>query len=135
LHVFDESIPIQDLMTKNVKLDKIGQIIEGQALKTPTSTRAYHALTRGWILNEIFRRVEPEGRTIGQFVNQELSPKLDGGVTLGGDDLPQNLQELNGPKMYKVLLGSLTPKFISQKVEVSLGPMISISAHFSLVAF
>ncbi|KAF9410708.1 hypothetical protein BGZ94_001561 [Podila epigama] len=35
-------------------------------------TRAYHAVTRGWYLNEIVRRVDPKGRTIGQIVSEEL---------------------------------------------------------------
>ncbi|KAF9186607.1 hypothetical protein BGZ51_001862 [Haplosporangium sp. Z 767] len=35
-------------------------------------TRAYHALNRGWYLNEIVRRVDPKGRTIGQIVEQDL---------------------------------------------------------------
>ncbi|KAF9285074.1 hypothetical protein BGZ68_004169 [Mortierella alpina] len=35
-------------------------------------TRAYHAVGRGWYLNEIVRRVDPKGRTIGQIVEQDL---------------------------------------------------------------
>ncbi|KAF9963429.1 hypothetical protein BGZ70_007416 [Mortierella alpina] len=35
-------------------------------------TRAYHAQSRGWYLNEIVRRVDPQGRTIGQIVEQDL---------------------------------------------------------------
>ncbi|KAG0249984.1 hypothetical protein BG011_008740 [Mortierella polycephala] len=35
-------------------------------------TRAYHAFNRGWYLNEIVRRVDPKGRTIGQIVEQDL---------------------------------------------------------------
>ncbi|KAG0054805.1 hypothetical protein BGZ83_010367 [Gryganskiella cystojenkinii] len=34
--------------------------------------RAYQAVSRGWYLNEIVRRVDPEGRTIGQIARQEL---------------------------------------------------------------
>ncbi|KAF9203508.1 hypothetical protein BGZ49_006335 [Haplosporangium sp. Z 27] len=34
--------------------------------------RAYHAVTRGWYLNEIVRRVDPQGRTISQIVEQDL---------------------------------------------------------------
>ncbi|KAF9216308.1 hypothetical protein BGZ59_010271 [Podila verticillata] len=34
--------------------------------------RSYHAITRGWYLNEIVRRVDPKGRTIGQIANEEL---------------------------------------------------------------
>ncbi|KAI7831404.1 beta-lactamase/transpeptidase-like protein [Gamsiella multidivaricata] len=35
-------------------------------------TRAYHAITRGWYLNEIVRRVDSKGRTIGQIAEQDL---------------------------------------------------------------
>lgn len=34
--------------------------------------RAYHAITRGWYLNEIVRRVDPQGRTIGEIAKEEL---------------------------------------------------------------
>ncbi|KAG0030741.1 hypothetical protein BGZ82_007310 [Podila clonocystis] len=34
--------------------------------------RAYHAITRGWYLNEIVRRVHPQGRTIGEIARDEL---------------------------------------------------------------
>ncbi|KAF9324286.1 hypothetical protein BG006_000689 [Podila minutissima] len=34
--------------------------------------RSYHAITRGWYLNEIVRRVDPKGRSIGQIAEQEL---------------------------------------------------------------
>ena len=29
-------------------------------------------MTRDWILNEIFRRVEPNKRTMGEYLEQEL---------------------------------------------------------------
>jgi hypothetical protein len=29
-------------------------------------------MTRDWITNEIFRRVEPNGRTMGEFMREEL---------------------------------------------------------------
>ena len=32
------------------------------------TTREYHGIVRGFILNEIFRRVEPNGRTMGEFL-------------------------------------------------------------------
>ncbi|KAG0045892.1 hypothetical protein BGZ83_008898 [Gryganskiella cystojenkinii] len=34
--------------------------------------RAYHAMSRGWYLNEIVKRADPAGRTIGQIAQQEL---------------------------------------------------------------
>jgi CubicO group peptidase (beta-lactamase class C family) len=45
--------------------------------------REYHGLTRGWILNEIFRRVDPEGRTIGQYLREEISGPLKADAFIG----------------------------------------------------
>jgi Beta-lactamase len=36
-------------------------------------TRAYHALTRGWYLNEIVRRADPRHRTIGQIAKEDIN--------------------------------------------------------------
>ena len=36
-----------------------------------------HSITRGWVANEIFRRVEPQGRTMGKFLQDEISGPLD----------------------------------------------------------
>jgi CubicO group peptidase (beta-lactamase class C family) len=38
--------------------------------------REYHAITRGWIVNEIVRRADPEGRTIGQIVAEDIVAPL-----------------------------------------------------------
>lgn len=38
--------------------------------------RAYHATTRGWIINEIVRRADPEGRTIGEILKDEIVAPL-----------------------------------------------------------
>ncbi len=34
------------------------------------TVREYHSMSRGFILNEIFRRADPKGRTIGEFLRQ-----------------------------------------------------------------
>ena len=33
-------------------------------------------MTRGWVLNEIFRRVDPERRTMGEFLRQDVCGPL-----------------------------------------------------------
>jgi len=75
-------------------------------------------MTRGWILNEIFRRVEPNGRTIGEFLRDEIAEplKLSQVLRIGGDLVPR--QNLTSPKISSILIGSLMPKFLSSKVEV-----------------
>jgi hypothetical protein len=36
--------------------------------------REYHAVTRGLVINEIVRRVDPLGRTVGEFLRAEVAP-------------------------------------------------------------
>ena len=60
-------------LTENIKKNMIGEVIE----KSPSfirhgSKRVYHSFTRDWIANEIFRRVEPKGRTMGEYFQQEI---------------------------------------------------------------
>jgi CubicO group peptidase (beta-lactamase class C family) len=38
--------------------------------------RDYHATSRGWIINEIVRRADPAGRTIGEFIQEEINDVL-----------------------------------------------------------
>jgi hypothetical protein len=56
-------------MTENIKQNSLGRIIENHK---PTylafGKRMYHAGTRDLVTNEIFRRVEPSGKTIGEYM-------------------------------------------------------------------
>ncbi len=54
-------------------------------VKAKHPVRAYHALTRGWIVNEICMRVDPQQRTVGEFLRDEITQPLDiqGELTLG----------------------------------------------------
>lgn len=45
--------------------------------------RLYHALTRGWILNQILTRADPKGRTVGEILADELAGPLGADVYLG----------------------------------------------------
>ncbi len=38
--------------------------------------RSYHFLTRDIILNEIVRRADPAGRTVGEFIRDEIAIPL-----------------------------------------------------------
>ena len=63
---FTESIPsIRDAWKDNVKRNKIGRIIEDQPLHFPEyehldSQSEYHTITRGLIVNELVRRIDPK---------------------------------------------------------------------------
>ncbi len=76
-----ERIKAVDLETVNIKANAVGKVIEEMAPVFPDeryeTTREYHGLSRGWILNEIFRRVEPSGRTIGEYLKERLQSLLE----------------------------------------------------------
>jgi CubicO group peptidase (beta-lactamase class C family) len=70
---FKKRINVEWTSRENIKLNKIGAIIEEEEMEQFLGTkREYHAVTRDWILNEIFRRVEPRGRTMGEYLAEEL---------------------------------------------------------------
>jgi len=79
---------------------------------------------RGWILNEIFRRVEPQGRTLGEYLAEEIAPKLGGGLTIG---LPPEakVQAVSSPSQFAVLAGSLTPKALSHSIDAKFSDMVA----------
>eukprot|EP00505_MAST-04D_sp_SCG-Rhode-Island_P006432 Stramenopile-MAST_4_protein_6432 len=76
---FDQPIAAEALKTENIRKGSISDLIASQSLSHfPLKRREYHAQTRGWIANEIVRRVDvPRHRTIGQFLREEVSEKLD----------------------------------------------------------
>ena len=43
-------------------------------------------VNRGWIANEVFRRVHPEGSTIGSFVREKISKEFEARVFVGVHD-------------------------------------------------
>lgn len=118
LATFNTSIHPDDLRPENIKQNKIGQIIESQPQSfKEDSPREYHAVTRGWIVNELFRRVDPQGRTIGEFLDTEFGD-LARDVKVG---LPQS--ELNRRSPVKLVpfgyhfRQSFKPIFMGRRVK------------------
>ena len=75
LGILKEQIDIEWTKTEQIKQNKIGRIIEeSHTERYQGTTRAYHPTSRDWITNEIFRRVEAKGRTMGEYMQQELKP-------------------------------------------------------------
>jgi CubicO group peptidase (beta-lactamase class C family) len=120
LATFNTGLDPKDLLTENIKQNKVGQIIEGHPLRFPSggaNKREYHAITRGWIVNELFRRVDPAGRTVGEYLNEEISTPLDADAIIG-------VKEADLKRISKVVpLGwgflffeSLKPKFLGRQV-------------------
>ena len=84
LQNFDLTMQKSDLTRESIRANVVGKIIEDLEPFYPTKAlgasnpdgtetkRAYHAISRGWILNEIVRRVDPEHRTIGEIIEKEI---------------------------------------------------------------
>jgi len=118
---FDQSIEPETLLPENIKKNQVGAVIESQPARFPErddTRREYHAITRGWVANEIFRRIDPAGRTIGDFLREEVADPLDVDVYVG----------LREPELSRVspvvivsflfvFLQSLIPRFLGRRIE------------------
>ncbi|KAL3106840.1 hypothetical protein niasHT_010755 [Heterodera trifolii] len=57
---------------------RMAQILEAQTPNWPLGTTrsgGYHAVTFGWLIDQIIRRVDPQRRGISQFVREEITDK------------------------------------------------------------
>ena len=82
LYKLHESIRPEWTHAENIKKNKIGKIIESDRPQHLKEKRVYHAVTKDWITNEIFRRVESQGRTMGEYWRQEIMPQIGEDVYL-----------------------------------------------------
>ncbi len=83
---FDTPLEPEDYLTENIRRNKIGSIIERQSQNFPKGSgnaRQYHAFTRGFIANELFRRIDPAGRTIGEYLRKDICEPLEIDVMVG----------------------------------------------------
>ena len=84
---FSVTLEPEWLYTEGLKQNLLGAVIEKEGLHyneskdfQPGIKRDYHAETREMIAGEIFRRVHPEGKTMGEYLREDFGPTygLDG---------------------------------------------------------
>ncbi len=119
LAAFDTSIDPKDLLPKPIRENPVGAIIERQRprFRKVGSRREYHAVTRGWIANELFRRVDPAGRTIGDYLREEISDPLEADAIIGVQE--SELGRISRVKMVGIgveLFESLKPRFLGRRI-------------------
>lgn len=74
---FNKPMDVCELTADRVRAGSVSDLIAGKKLSFPPGTqRAYHFISRGWIVNEIVRRADPRGRTVGEFVRDEVAAPL-----------------------------------------------------------
>jgi len=79
-----EPLDIEDVLPENVKKNQAGEKLAKQQPTWPeVGKREYHAVTRGWIANEIFRRVNPDNLTLGEYLDKEIASKLKADLYIG----------------------------------------------------
>lgn len=129
LAAFDTTLEPTSMHPEALQANAVGEVIERQTQKFRPgmgNQREYHAITRGWIANEVFRRAEPAGRTIGQFLREEISEPLNVDVFIG-------LHDHEIPRINEIaLLGfgfqfvqGLRPKRMGRKIELNLAQIIA----------
>ncbi len=79
MHVLQERIQLDWMQTRAIKENRIGRVIETDTMQElpEGAERTYHVFSKDLITNEIFRRVEPQGRTMGEYFREELMTQLD----------------------------------------------------------
>merc|ERR1712087_271868 len=105
------AIAMENTLRENIKKNSMGEVIARQKCVYPEGgKREYHTITRGWVANEIFRRVHPEGKTIGEFVDEKIARPLKADIYIG---VPASKEQDYVPvhefKLKKMIKESLKP--------------------------
>ncbi len=140
---------LEDLLPKNIKRNAVGAVIERQIPSFPLDNcnrdgndnelktrREYHSVTRGWILNEIFRRADPQGRTIGEYLREEVAPHAADGVFVGVTDGPEEMARLapvRGWTVQRAALESLVPASLGRRTESSAAGMVKLARRLRVL--
>jgi CubicO group peptidase (beta-lactamase class C family) len=61
----------------------VGRLAAQAPIWEPGTAHGYHAVTFGWLAGELVRRVDPKGRTLGGFVADELTGRIDAEAWIG----------------------------------------------------
>ncbi|VDL72170.1 unnamed protein product [Nippostrongylus brasiliensis] len=80
LPYFEPELTLSDL-TNHLQM---ATIIEQETPKFPPGTKtAYHPLTYGWLIDQVFSRIDTQNRTVGQFFREEIEDKHHVDVHIG----------------------------------------------------
>jgi CubicO group peptidase (beta-lactamase class C family) len=73
LFAFDERVDVEVV----ADLDRLADVMERQRpIWPPGERQAYHAITLGFYENELVRRIDPDHRTIGQLLHDDIAVPL-----------------------------------------------------------
>ena len=136
LAALNQSLDPKDLHRDRLKDNKIGAILAAHPTQyrsdEPSASREYHALSRGWIANEIFRRADVHGRTIGEFFETEIRGPYNADLHIGvaSEDLAR-IARLQPVSIRKHLLYSAWPFAKTRKTHNSLWVLLGRLFNFA----
>lgn len=80
MHGFREGVPDIDYRDWDAWVDVLAK---QEPFRQPGTTQGYHALTYGWLVGELIRRVD--GRTVGQYFREEIGEPFSIDFKIGLD--------------------------------------------------
>ncbi len=112
------------LLPAGIRRNELGRCVEKARLEFPRAEsktdRQYHAVSRGHIMNELFRRVDPGGRTIGEALRQDLSGPLRADVFVGlAPEEESRVRPLAAWALPYVVFQEALPEALGSKIERS----------------
>jgi CubicO group peptidase (beta-lactamase class C family) len=119
LYTIDETLGLEDILD-DVRIARA--LADTKPRWEPGTAHGYHALTYGWLVGELVRRVD--GRDIGRFVNEEIAGPLGVDLHIG---LPDRLHHRVAPLMQEKSksageVESAEAKAARELIERMLGP-------------
>ncbi len=136
LQDFNHTLDPEQLLNENLKNNSVGSVVENLPARissNPDMKRSYHALTRGWVANEIYRRVETSGQTLGEYVRKGLAEPLNADVYVGLKEKElQRRTMLHSPSMLVQFFESFKPAFLGRRVAYSIGHLLAMIAPIVL---
>ena len=93
--------------------------------------REYHSLTRGWVANEVFRRLEPGGRTIGEYLAEDVAKALGADVFVGvSQDRLNDYAPVENIGLGTVLKESMKTNTVGGAVDIGFFEFITLMNNF-----
>ena len=93
--------------------------------------REYHSLTRGWVANEVFRRLEPGGRTIGEYLAEDVAKPLGADVFVGvPQDRFNDYAPVENMSLGTVLKESMKTNTVGGAIEIGFFEFITLMNNF-----
>ena len=118
LYTIDERLSLEEVLD-DVRIARV--LADTKPRWEPGTAHGYHALTYGWLVGELVRRVD--GRDIGRFVNEEIAGPLGVELHIGlPDRLHHRVARLMQEKKKSSGAESAEAKAAREFIERMLGP-------------